>query len=305
MNEANSDWAPYWDSWLGHLETMGERIASGAIPEDPLAPVELFSGAAEQVYTGLRIQLVAVRQRELFAENQPGAAPETQTARREALEAALDTLTRFQDKRRAQTAMEREGYAFPLFLLAKTIAVLAVFYAGVTVLAKSIRAGKYNATIPHTRSGYGVLVAIPSALFVLLSAASVIQATRPSPDTNWMPVLQALWWGLVTFFIAYGFIYPLLVLPTAQEVCEQAGCPPALLRQAMKRKRQAWACLLRRYCGIGISLIVCALCLWVVTHRIVRGLYPWQIELLASGFSAQESEIVGTVLEGLRVSSPR
>jgi hypothetical protein len=42
-----------------------------------------------------------------------------------------------------------------------------------------------------------------------------------------------------------------------------------------------------------------ALCGWVVAHRLATGLYPWQLDLLTTGFAAPEGNLVRDVLHRL------
>jgi hypothetical protein len=62
----------------------------------------------------------------------------------------------------------------------------------------------------------------------------------------------------------------------------------------------AGANYLRRYYAVAWCLFLCVLCVWTIVFRIATHLYPWEVELLASGLALQESEMINSLLRLLR-----
>ena len=96
-----------------------------------------------------------------------------------------------------------------------------------------------------------------------------------------------------------GVFYPLSALRGPADVGRETGRLEEMestLAAARRAYRGAYAALVLRYYGIFCGLLLCSLCVWIVTYRIGTGLYPWQFKVLVPGYMNEETEIVSRAL---------
>ena len=111
------------------------------------------------------------------------------------------------------------------------------------------------------------------------------------------------WWLTMFLVVCFGAVYPGRALTPANRVAggdRSSGRPDGLYHD-IRRKRWA-ACLTsaRRYYGVALGLGLCAVCFWVICHRLLFFVYPWELNLLTTGLVGDEVEVVRSVLSALQ-----
>jgi tetratricopeptide (TPR) repeat protein len=286
-----------WNSWLEHLDTMGERftrITTKANPEGTVRP-----GAQIAVRAGLHIQLVAAALQAAFDEAR-GEAVDGE--RIEKLQAAIDEINQYDAMRVEQLDRNRAKLAHALKLIGSTLLVLLFLFMVAYTAQRFIARDQAYGTIPHPMIGRVVLLLGPLAMFVLLLVTSVLQ-NRPAYGPEDLGVVSIVWWGVVFIYAAFGLVYPALGLPTVDDaISKRTGEQPAtdgMRKAAQRARRAAHFSLVRRYYGIAIGFSSCFFSLWVVLYRILYGLYPWQFELLVLEPIELEVALIERVLDTL------
>lgn len=282
----------YWDSWLEKLQGMGANLAAAAW-ESPMP------GAALLAETGLRIQLEAVRLRAQLHEVGGTELTEVLHALRPKLEDALGKLDAFEENRRESVAQARQMYLFPLKLASEAIGVICLTYLLSYVATKLARARKRSWTLGHSRLAKTVLVGGAGGLVAMLLISLLFERTTHS-WVGWMPVMRIAWRSLLAGIIGFGAVYPALILPRVRTVARKAdrsADAEQVRKEARRRRRIAYLSFLRRYYGTLFGFAVVALSVWIIAHRVLVHLYPWEIKLLASGFAKEEAQFVANLLE--------
>jgi hypothetical protein len=67
---------------------------------------------------------------------------------------------------------------------------------------------------------------------------------------------------------------------------------PDVMRHARRAYRRVYVAFVVRYFGLLIGGFICTACVWLMLYRVISGLYPWQINLLASGLIQRELDTV-------------
>ena len=288
-----------WDSWLGHVETMGDRIASGAVHKDEDGAVQpTGAGAALQAELGLRIQLAALRERERFQKSAGGTGIEALIQHRLALEKALAALEAFEETRADRIALDERAYAMPLRLTSASLGVLFLLYSVCYGISRVLGSRGPGMAIPLGTTGRAAPLGASVAFFLLLAGGSAVHRLA-GEEQRWMVAFPTAWWVLLGCLAVFGLVYPVLILPSASTVCQRENGEtrgPECLRAARKRCGAAWVVLTRRYYGMALGLLLCACCGWIVAHRVSVSLYPWQTGLLATSLVEEETVLVSDVL---------
>ncbi len=285
----------YWDSWLERIELMGRRVAEGAIVHDPAKPP--LAGGAEQALAGIRIQIKALSLRERILEG--GTSDASAATRLKQLEEAARRLSLFSDELPARIAREKRTCRLPVRLSLQTLALVFLIYILACILSRLACTGKQAWTMPHTSATRSILAFGVAGVFFLLMLTWVFHV--PLSQETWRGALIGAWRLLVTVILAYGVIFPVFMLPLPKNVAgalEDASVE--VLSQARKQYRCAFTVFWRRYFGIVLGSLAMAICAWIICHRVLASLYPWQIQLLASGFAKDETRLVIDVLSSLR-----
>jgi hypothetical protein len=76
-----------------------------------------------------------------------------------------------------------------------------------------------------------------------------------------------------------------------------SGDPGAPLAEARRARRAVFIMLLRRYYGVVLGGLLSAFCIWFMLYRVMRGMYPWPVDLLQTGLRADELEVIRKVRE--------
>jgi len=287
----------YWDSWLDTLGEMGESLANarpyGALP----------------AIAGIRIQRDAIQQREAISALGAAAPDPRLVERRADLRNAAYQLAQFEQRRDPRIALLRRRFKRPLVLIARTLTAVALAYLAAYILTHLLRARRVGWALPHSRLAIAALALAPAAWLALLALFVALQHLLPlpahhggiqPPPESWLQTLTHLWHGVLTAAILFGVLYPQLRLPRVAVALQNHGLAknhPELHRAARAARRTAAVSFLRRYYGALAAALTAALALWALAYRVAFGLYPWQLDLLVSGFTQLETETAQRVLQ--------
>ena len=272
-----------WDAWLERLQGMGERL-SGIPPGEEARP------GVVQAIAGIQIQLDALRFRARLAEAANGAVPDEMTRRILNLEAALETLGRFEEEREEQMALARDLHVLPWTLFGQALLVLFACYFLTLIIARGIDRGRESWALPHASwlpLVMGLVAGAQCALLLGMGALAIAGA-----DAQLLQRVVGVWWAVLLLQVGFGFIYPFGRVPRSPGAADLPAHP-------LPRKRRLLAGFARRYFGIALGLFICVFCGWVLSFRITTGLYPGQLKLLVPGYYAEELREVRSVQETL------
>ncbi|MCC6698266.1 MAG: hypothetical protein IT365_21765 [Candidatus Hydrogenedentes bacterium] len=286
-----------WPEHLNSLKSMGLNILKGSLDDEGGAPDRVGGGSA-QAYLALAICAKVVEQQQRLAEK-AGNGPDEKLAQNEtALEEALNQLVAFEAKRQDTIAAERDKFSLPLRLGFGTLGALILTYGIVYIICKICRVSSTSHNVAHKRLGrlaFGLWTGTLLGLLLLISLAQGASVGAMRGET----VLSGLWWLSVGGFTILGIVYPRISLPRPSEV---VGARPSgldsgtLERDAQKSYRLAYLSLLRRYMGVMFGLALLSLCVWTVAYRISSGVYPWEVELLATALESEEIALVRQIV---------
>ncbi len=278
-------------TWLNQIVTMGERLVNDTDPEGTLQAIE-----------GITFQLQALA---LLEKMQPDGAGENPDAlkpiieKRVKLEQSLKMLNDFETLRDEQVDGLTEEFLRPLKLTSITAAILILAYLFARGMHSVLRYRKTAWALDHSFFGKAVLGVGAAAYLVLLMLMAVLQ--RSPLDQLWyLSALSTAWWGVTAVLVAFGLIYPGLRLASPEDVSKKSGRledMPEVVRLARQTYRRVYAAFVVRYYGILCGIYFSAACLWILSYRVLYGLYPMQINLLANGLIQQEQEVVRSVIE--------
>jgi tetratricopeptide (TPR) repeat protein len=277
-------------TWLDQIVTMGERLVTDAEPVGTL-----------QAIAGVSFQMQALA---LLEKTRTAAGDETADAlkpiieRQVKLRQALDRLNEFEAGRDAQLAAIELEFWRPIQLAFITLGALILAYMLARGLHAVLRYRKTAWALPHSTLGKAVLGIGPATLLALLALMAVFQHL-PLSQPWYLGVLSTTWWGVVAVLAGFGVIYPGLRLAAPEDVSKKSGRledMPEVARLARQAYRRVYAAFVVRYYGILCGVYVCMICVWVLGYRVGYGLYPTQINLLASGLVRQEQEVVRSVI---------
>lgn len=282
----------YWDSWLATLQGMGDRLMAAQ------------DGGSLQAMAGIYIQLQAIEQREALAASEGRSAPEL-IALRTRLQSAMDELSAFENSRDAVINADYARFHLPLRLCWQSLMVALFVYLAAYFLGHLVRARRVTWSLPHSRSGLMVLGGGIGMLFFLLCLIALAQYLGPHvsvpeggasqvESAAWLSVVKALWWGILLIMVFFGPVYPSICLPRVRAVLKERNLSPdeAVLTGVGRLRRLAYLSFVRRYYGLLCGLLLCTMSLWVVLYRVVFSMYPWQLQLLATGLGPQELQVV-------------
>jgi len=277
-------------TWLDQIITMGDRLVREAEPVGTL-----------QAIAGVSFQLQALELLEkIHNESGEGAADALKPIieRQVKLRQARELLNEFEAGRDTQVDAITQDYLGPNWLAFKTFGLFVAAY----LLARGLHAVmRYRRTawaVPHSTLGKVVLGIGAGAFLVLLMMTAVVQ--RLPVGVPWdLTVLTTAWWAIVAVLLGFGVIYPALRLSSPEDVSKKSGRledMPEVVRLARQAYRRCYAAFVVRYYGILAGVYICTVCVWVLVFRVVNGLYPTQVNLLANGLIRQEQEVVHSVI---------
>ncbi len=282
----------YWDSWLQTLEKAGDRLARSALPAG--ADTETGAGSASQAMVGLDLQLQAVRLRREILESETGQPHSEFRQREKELEDALAALRDFENAR--QPVIERDTDAREFACLTapfSAILALGTFCCLTALAARLCGAHKHAWAIPH---GYKGAVATTACAALLGGFLACVPAIQQTTQQDAVPVVRGVWLLLLAAVALAALAYPLFVLNSprnaARDVPEGEQCDDERLAAAPARWRGAYAVMVRRFLGVTLGLFLGVYSVWAILYRVAISLYPWQIELLATGMGQNEAQAV-------------
>jgi hypothetical protein len=285
-----------WVSRLQAMAVMGKRIASGAVALENGETV--LTGGAPQAYAGLYVMQRAIQ----LLKRVPAAAHKESDE--ELIKAgvqvdnAMKQITGFENGRNAAIDADRATYRMPIVLVRDASGVLLAAYLIVHVVCKLSRVQSANHTVPHGRAGLIAFGLWGAMVVVLPCLVASLHAATPA-ETAVRSILVGVWWGAVPVTLAFACVYPATVVPGPRKVLRTRTAPdasPSLERTARTWHRTAYLSLLRRFLGVQIGLLLAGACSWVIVFRLVTGLYPWQFEVLATGLTGEETNVVRSAL---------
>lgn len=275
-------------SWLEQIRIMGDRLVRHTEPKGTL-----------QAMAGIHVQLDAIDLLEGIGLNEEDSEEKTQLIEnRVRLNQALGLIKDFETTREERIAQDIAEFRHPLTLVRFGALVVFGVYIVTLIIHKIIGLKKTSWTVPHTALGRGLLIGGGVVIFVILHVANMLQ-TIPGPQPEYILGTTYAWWTTLATLIFFGLIYPALSLKGAGEVGRKVGRIEEIrdtVRLARRAYRRVYVSLVVRYYGILSGSFIIASCGWCLTYRIGRGLYPWQIKLLASGLLDAEAEIINRVL---------
>lgn len=280
----------YWESWLKHLEEAGRRIAEGARASGSNALQEPQPGGTVlQAIVGLRIERMALEEhRKIVLAGPVEEGAKSADRRLDAIARALARLERFEEAREAVVSQSTRSFEAPGRVMLYVVGLLATAYLISLAAGLVMRAPKTAWTLPHTAWAWRSLGLGAAVLLLLLVIA---------------PGWSRYWWGadgVKVFSIGFaltwvgaGLAYPWLRL-------SRPVSPPGEDPQTRAARRRQWrgasVVTLRRYFGCALGIALMTVCAWAALHWAATGLYPWQVNLLATGLSNAEAEYIRDAL---------
>ncbi len=277
-------------TWLDQIVTMGGRLVTDA---EPVGTLQAIAGVSFQLQA-----LALLEKTRAAAGEEPAEALKPMIERQVKLRQALDQINEFESGRDAQMAAMELEFWRPVQLAFITLGGLIVAYLLARGLHMILRYRKTAWALEHSVLGKTVLGLGPAMLLALLTLMAVLQHL-PLSQPWYVGALTTTWWAVVAVLAGFGVIYPGLRLAAPEDVSKKSGRledMPEVVRLARQAYRRVYAAFVVRYYGILGGVYVCMLCAWVLGYRVVYGLYPTQINLLASGLLRQEQEVVRSVI---------
>lgn len=277
-------------TWLHQIETMGRRLVNQS---DPKGTIQAIAGVTIQLQALQTLKAVLER------EGDPDPAEIQALVDREVLlRQALDVLNEFEANRDNEIDAIQNEYVRPIWLLFISALCLVGVYLLSRVVHAVLRYRKSAWTVPHSSLGKAILAIGPLAFFSILTAIGLLQRV-PGSQEGYLDSMSSVWWGVLAVLIGFGFIYPALRVPSAEEVSGKSGRledMPDVIRHARQARRRVYIAFIVRYFGILSGVFWCIACVWIVLYRVANGLYPWQFNLLGSGMLGRELEVVRQVI---------
>ncbi len=280
----------YWDSWLQTLERAGDKLARSALISGPEG--DAGAGSLSQALVGLDMQLQAVRLRQEIHTRERGVPNEDLVRRTEELQRALGSLRDFENAR--QPAIERDTNAREFACLTApffAILSLSAFSLAAALLTRIMKVDEHAWTIAHGRVGGAIMAGCAAVLTGFISAMPWLQNAT---EADVVPIVRTVWVSMLACIALVGLTYPLLILESPFKIAKtsEANQEGSLEYGAASQWRGAYVLMVRRFFGVTLGLFLCTLSIWAVLYRMAISLYPWQIELLATGMGAQEVQAV-------------
>ncbi len=273
-------------TWLRQIETMGRRLVNDSEPKGTL-----------QAIAGVSIQMDALRTLlHVLRQGGDGESAEVKTieARLATLQDAWEILNEFEASREARLASIRREHQLPLFLLLEAAGALIGVYILARIVHGVLRYRKSAWTIPHSTFGKSMIAAAAVAVFAMLAFMTLMQRF-PGGEEWYLGVLTTTWWTVLAILVGFGLVYPALRVPSPEQISGKSGRledMPDVIRFARAAHHRVYVALVVRYFGILAGVFLCTACVWILLYRVSHGLYPWQVNLLASGLIPNELDTV-------------
>ncbi|MCH7958519.1 MAG: hypothetical protein IID08_00215 [Candidatus Hydrogenedentes bacterium] len=274
-------------TWLEQLRLMGQRLALDSEPQGVF-----------QAIAGLTIQMRAIEVLDHLAARRDEPLDESLIESRANLKRALVTLKDFVEARDTLVQDEISEVYAPFKLGGwAAIAFFGTYFLAL-VMYRIMRYRKTSWAIPHSTLGKWILGGGCAVLFLQLQLLTLFQYI-PGSQNDYIGIVGTFWRVTVVALCLFGILYPALTLKGVREVSRTAGRPEEIdetVRYARQAYRRAYAALSLRYYGILWGLYACMFCGWVISYRMISGLYPWQEKLIAAGYLDMERTVVEQAL---------
>ena len=214
------------------------------------------------------------------------------------LEQAWERLYDFEDSRFGAIQDDEREHWRPLRLVLEGAALIFGVYALCLLVHQLAHLRKRAWTVPHSVLGKVTICIGAFLLFAVLHLFTILRRV-PGPQDEVAAGVEILWWAILLLMLLFGLIYPALTLSSVEEVSRVSGRPEEmaeLLPKARRAYRLAYAALTIRFCGVLAGLYIVVACFWMISYRIVNGLYPHQLKLLVTGLAAEEQEVMQQVI---------
>jgi hypothetical protein len=266
-----------WDGWLLQLQQMGDRLLEAG-PEDGNGV------GTSPALCGLQVQKDALLMRIALRERRGAETAELAT-RKGKVEAAIARVQQFEAERENFVAAAEGHVTRPLGLAAQGMMLLGLAVCVGWVMSRIFRTDKNARTLRQPRGaiyllgGWLLLV----SLLLLVTGGTEIGKIQTGA--------HAAWYVSVSAMLLYALLFPVVLLPAPEKVCQSYLEGPEYaerLREAGRRRRKAWVSLSGRYINIVLGSYVMLLAVYFIGFRIFTGLYPTDVKLLTSGVELRE-----------------
>lgn len=267
--------------WVDAIADMGTNLSGSLEPgESPPTPLQCLAG--------LQFRLEANQVRQRWAQLRGGEVGLVLAEEGRRLEQAVERLQQFEDGNLEAMSADRALLLNPFLLTGWALLIFGGCYAIAFFLNRLCRADRRSWGLPHPREVYWVAASGLGTLFLVLLAH--LPARHAHWDAAWFRGFSGVWIGILAFLALFGLVYSV----------RQNGAPsPALptYRYAAVLSR------MRRYFGILLGSFLCLFCVWATCHRLIEGLYPWQVTLLIDGQEKESLRLLREVYENVAMKT--
>ncbi|MCX5770167.1 MAG: hypothetical protein NTZ09_07845, partial [Candidatus Hydrogenedentes bacterium] len=163
-----------------------------------------------------------------------------------------------------------------------------------------VREERTDWVLPHSRLGLAAMALVNGLFLVFLASlallpfnhgAAVEEAGAAGSVSPLLGTIEVLWMAVVLLELVFGLVYPALQLNAAK----RQAAPLCF--------KTVYFSFLRRYYGVQFGLLLATISIWVIGYRVLRSLYPWQLEILTTGMGNEEMAVIRVVMSLLTLKS--
>lgn len=277
-------------TWIGYLEGMGDRLLENSIPQGTIQAAE-----------GVHIKLECNRLTQKIELAQEGGVSKDTLEAGLKLEHFRDDLVAYEQARDDRIEYGVVCATRPNHLVFGTWFVFLGLWFLVWCLCRLGSVQHAAWALAYNGFTKTVLAVYTISFFVLLVCLYSFNSLEGIPD-EYLSFLSWSWLLVCVITLLMGLVYPLTMLVSPEEATRKQMRPEemdAVIPYARVAYRRAYSALVLRYCGILSGVYTMVLCSWFLLYRLVQGLFPWQVNLLADGFLDQEVLLVQQLLTTL------
>ncbi|MBI1318157.1 MAG: hypothetical protein GC168_04290 [Candidatus Hydrogenedens sp.] len=280
-----------WETWFETMERMGQNLVG-----DVDTPAE--SLGAPQAVAGLNIQIDAIDSRLWLADADAAEPDPALSERKGRLLAAKDKLAAFEDARQNIIGAHQQVILAPVIFALTTFLLFLAVWTLALLIDRIFWKGSLGENAQHALWGNLWFGGAGAGFLALYIAFAFLQHVHPIA-TQMTMMASLIWMALVAVLLAGAPVYPYILLPSARSridalaIAEDDKDTAHFVRRA---RLDAYLSLMRRYLGIALGVFLIASCTWFLGVRIVTGLYPTQVELMASGLRPEEIALITEII---------